>query len=162
MSGLFGVVSQKNCSDVLFYGTDYHSHLGTERGGMAVLGDRFYRSIHDITQGQFKSKFVNDYKEMKGDSGIGVISDRDDQPLLFTSRFGTFAIATAGLIDNVNELSEELLKRGESFVEMVNLGINSTELVAKLITQGDNLIDGIEKMFDRITRGVLPSLSRAA
>jgi amidophosphoribosyltransferase len=150
MSGLFGVVSQENCTDVLFYGTDYHSHLGTERGGMAVLGDRFYRSIHDISQGQFKSKFVNDYKEMKGNAGIGVISDRDDQPLLFTSKFGTFAIVMAGLIDNLNELAEELLNEGESFVEMSGSGINSTELVARLITQGDDLIDGIEKMFDRI------------
>jgi amidophosphoribosyltransferase len=150
MSGLFGVVSRENCADVLFYGTDYHSHLGTERGGMAVLGDKFYRSIHDISQGQFKSKFVNDYKEMKGNAGIGVISDRDDQPLLVTSRFGTFAIVMAGLIDNVNDLAENLLKEGESFVEMVDMGINATELVARLITQGDNLINGIERMFDRI------------
>jgi amidophosphoribosyltransferase len=150
MSGLFGVVSRENCADVLFYGTDYHSHLGTERGGIAVLGDKFYRSIHDISQGQFKSKFVNDYKEMKGNAGIGVISDRDDQPLLVTSRFGTFAIVMAGLIDNVNDLAENLLKEGESFVEMVDMGINATELVARLITQGDNLINGIERMFDRI------------
>jgi amidophosphoribosyltransferase len=150
MSGLFGVVSRKNCTDTLFYGTDYHSHLGTERGGMAVLGDRFYRSIHDISQGQFKSKFVNDYKEMKGNVGIGVISDRDDQPLLFASKFGTFAIVMAGLIDNLNELAGELLNEGETFVEVSSSGINSTELVARLITQGDNLIDGIQKMFDRI------------
>jgi len=150
MSGLFGVVSQGNCADVLFYGTDYHSHLGTERGGMAVLGDRFYRSIHDISQAQFKSKFVSDYKEMKGNAGIGVISDRDDQPLLFNSRFGTFAIVMAGLIDNLNELAEELLEQGESFVQVGDTGFSATELVAKLITQGSDLIDGIEKMFDRI------------
>ena len=150
MSGLFGVISQDNCADVLFYGTDYHSHLGTERGGMAVLGDRFYRSIHDISQAQFKSKFVSDYKEMKGNAGIGVISDRDDQPLLFNSRFGTFAIVMAGLIDNLNELSRELLEQGESFVQVGDTGFSATELVAKLITQGSDLIDGIEKMFDRV------------
>jgi len=150
MSGLFGVISQDNCADVLFYGTDYHSHLGTERGGMAVLGDRFYRSIHDISQAQFKSKFVSDYKEMKGNAGMGVISDRDDQPLLFNSRFGTFAIVMAGLIDNLNELSRELLEQGESFVQVGDTGFSATELVAKLITQGSDLIDGIEKMFDRV------------
>ena len=150
MSGLFGVISQDNCADVLFYGTDYHSHLGTERGGMAVLGDRFYRSIHDISQAQFKSKFVSDYKEMKGNAGIGVISDRDDQPLLFNSRFGTFAIVMAGLIDNLNELAGELLEQGESFVQVGDTGFSATELVAKLITQGSDLIDGIEKMFDRV------------
>jgi len=150
MSGLFGVISQDNCADVLFYGTDYHSHLGTERGGMAVLGDRFYRSIHDISQAQFKSKFVSDYKEMKGNAGIGVISDRDDQPLLFNSRFGTFAIVMAGLIDNLNEVAGELLEQGESFVQVGDTGFSATELVAKLITQGSDLIDGIEKMFDRV------------
>src|SRR4030065_217014 len=80
MSGIFGIVSAKNCSDILLYGTDYHSHMGTEYGGMTVLGDRFYRSIHDISKSQFKSKFVDDYKEMTGPLGIGVISDKDPQP----------------------------------------------------------------------------------
>jgi len=150
MSGLFGVVSRNNCADILFYGTDYHSHLGTERGGMAVLGDKFYRSIHDISQGQFKSKFVDDYKGMKGNSGIGAISDRDDQPLIFTSKFGAFAIVVSGLIENLTELTKELLSKGESFGQMIDVGINSTELVARLITQGSNLIDGIERVFERI------------
>ena len=117
---------------------------------MAVLGDRFYRSIHDISQGQFKSKFVNDYKEMKGELGIGVISDRDDQPLLLTSKFGTFAIAMSGLIENLSELTSALLSEGYSFGETTATGINATELVARLITQGDSLIDGIERVFQRI------------
>ena len=150
MSGIFGVLTKANCADTLFYGTDYHSHMGTEHGGITVLGQNFYRSIHDISQSQFKSKFVDEYKQMKGNMGIGVISDRDPQPLIVGSRFGTFAIVTAGLIDNVDSLSAELLEQGHSFGEMSSGGVNSVELVAKLINSGRNLIEGIEKMFDRI------------
>jgi amidophosphoribosyltransferase len=98
MSGVFGIVSKKNCADILLYGTDYHSHMGTQYGGMTVFGKQFYRSIHDISKSQFKSKFFEDHKEMKGNLGIGVISDRDPQPLIIGSKFGTFAIAAAGLV----------------------------------------------------------------
>ncbi len=150
MSGVFGVVSNKNCSDTLLYGTDYHSHMGTEYGGMAVFGKRFYRSIHDISKAQFKTKFFDDYKEMKGHLGIGVVSDRDPQPLIIGSRFGNFAIVVAGLIDNVNELGSELLQEGETFGEMSSGGINSVELIAKLITRGKTLPEGIEGIYNRI------------
>jgi len=150
MSGVFGIVSKKNCADLLLYGTDYHSHMGTEYGGMAVLGKRFYRSIHDISKSQFKSKFFDDYKTMKGPFGIGVISDRDPQPLIIGSRFGNFTIVTAGLIENVNELASELFRQGETFGEMSSGGINSVELVAKLITRGRTLLEGIESVYDRI------------
>ena len=151
MSGIFGIVSKKNCADTLLYGTDYHSHMGTEYGGMTVLGKQFYRSIHDITQSQFKSKFFDDYKKMKGHLGIGVISDRDPQPLIIGSKFGNFAIVIAGLIENVNELASELLREGETFGEMSSSGrINSVELVAKLITRGQNLLEGIEGVYNRI------------
>lgn len=150
MSGVFGVVSKDNCAATLFYGTDYHSHMGTEYGGIAVLGTRFYRAIHDISQSQFKSKFVDEYKEMQGRMGIGVISDRDPQPLIVGSRFGTFAIVTAGLIENLDTLGAELLQEGHSFGEMTSSGINSVELVAKLINTGKDLVDGIEKMQDKI------------
>ena len=150
MSGIFGVVSRDDCSSTLFYGTDYHSHMGTEYGGIVVLGNRFHRSIHDITQSQFKSKFVDEYKQMQGRMGIGVISDRDPQPLIVGSRFGTFAIVTAGLIENLEFLGAELLREGHSFGEMTGTGINSVELVAKLINGGSDLVDGIEKMFDKI------------
>ena len=88
MSGVFGIVSKKNCASDLLYGTDYHSHMGTEYGGMAVLGQRLHRAIHDISKSQFKSKFYDEYKGMEGRSGIGVISDRDPQPLIIASRFG--------------------------------------------------------------------------
>ncbi len=150
MSGIFGIVSNKNCADDLLYGTDYHSHMGTEYGGMAVFGKQFYRSIHDITKSQFKSKFYDDYKEMKGHMGIGVISDRDPQPLIIGSKFGNFAIVVAGLIENVNELGSELLKEGETFGEMSSGGINSVELIAKLITRGRTIPEGIEGVYERI------------
>ena len=150
MSGIFGIVSKKNCADRLLYGIDYHSHMGTEYGGMAVMGRQFHRSIHDISKSQFKSKFYDDYKTMKGPLGIGVISDRDPQPLIIGSRFGNFAIVVAGLIENVNELGSELLKDGETFGEMSNRGINSVELIAKLITRGPTLLEGIEGVYDRI------------
>jgi amidophosphoribosyltransferase len=150
MSGLFGVVSKEDCAQLLFYGTDYHSHMGTEYGGITVLGNRFHRSIHDITQSQFKSKFVDEYKQMQGRMGIGVISDRDPQPLIVGSRFGTFAIVTAGLIENLEALGSELLQEGHSFGEMTGTGFNSVELVAKLINGGTDLVNGVEKMFDKI------------
>jgi len=150
MSGIFGIVSKKNCADRLLYGTDYHSHMGTEYGGMAVMGRQFHRSIHDISKSQFKSKFYDDYKTMKGPLGIGVISDRDPQPLIIGSRFGNFAIVVAGLIENVNELGSELLKDGETFGEMSSRGINSVELIAKLITRSRTLLEGIEGVYDRI------------
>jgi amidophosphoribosyltransferase len=124
--------------------------MGTEYGGMAVMGRQFHRSIHDISKSQFKSKFYDDYKTMKGPMGIGVISDRDPQPLIIGSRFGNFAIVVAGLIENVNELGSELLKEGETFGEMSSGGINSVELIAKLITRGRTILEGIEGVYDRI------------
>jgi amidophosphoribosyltransferase len=150
MSGIFGIVSKRNCADILLYGTDYHSHMGTQYGGMVVLGKQFHRSIHDITKSQFKSKFFDDYKEMKGNLGIGVISDRDPQPLIIGSKFGTFAIVVAGLVENVDDLASKLFKDGESFGEMSSGGINSVELMAKLITRGRTLTEGIEEVYDRI------------
>ncbi|MBP1717424.1 MAG: amidophosphoribosyltransferase [Deltaproteobacteria bacterium] len=150
MSGIFGVISKGNCASTLFYGTDYHSHMGTEYGGMVIWGERLFRAIHDISQSQFKSKFVEDYRQMSGNMGIGVVSDRDPQPLIVGSRFGTFAIVSAGLIDNLDSLSAELLKEGHSFGEMSSRGVNSVELVAKLINKREDVIEGIEYLFDQI------------
>jgi len=150
MSGFFGVVSENECTESLFYGTDYHSHLGTEYGGMAVFGQDFIRQIHNISQGQFKSKFFEDYKKMKGKMGIGVISDSDEQPIYLNSKFGPFCIVTAGLIENKDALAAELLRNGISFSEVNKGSVNSTELIAKLINLGSNIIDGIEKMFNVI------------
>lgn len=152
MSGIFGAVTKKsNCAEDIFYGTDYHSHLGTEYGGMAVLGKAFYRRIHDISQGQFKSKFYDEYKNIQGTKGIGVISSKDEQPIYLNSKFGPFAICTNGLIENEKELVKELHKDGISFSEVSEDVVNTTELVAKLISMGDNIIDGIEKVFKKIS-----------
>jgi amidophosphoribosyltransferase len=124
--------------------------MGTEYGGMVVWGERLFRAIHDISQSQFKSKFVEDYRQMTGNMGIGVVSDRDPQPLIVGSRFGTFAIVSAGLIDNLDTLSAELMKEGHSFGEMSSGGVNSVELVAKLINKREDVIEGIEYLFDQI------------
>jgi len=150
MSGIFGVSSKSNCAQTLFYGTDYHTHLGTEYGGMAVLADDFSRQIHNISQGQFKAKFYEDYKHMQGTRGIGVISDSDEQPIYLNSRFGPFCIVTVGLIENKEDLVQDLLDEGVSFTEMTKGTVNSTELIAKLINRGESIVDGIERMFETI------------
>jgi amidophosphoribosyltransferase len=150
MSGIFGVVSRKDCGTDLFYGTDYHSHLGTQYAGLAVWGKELTRKIHDIKDSQFKAKFFDDYKNMPGNKGIGVISPKDEQPIYVNSKFGPFAIVTNGFIDNAEELVSELYKKGESFSEVSNGRVNFTELVSKLIIKGKNIIDGIEYMFSKI------------
>ncbi|MRR15082.1 MAG: amidophosphoribosyltransferase [Deltaproteobacteria bacterium] len=147
MGGLFGVVTQGSCVQTLFYGTDYHSHLGTENGGMAVYGAKgFYNTIHGISQAQFKSRFVDDYKKMEGYAGIGSIDDESPQPLIFRSKFGVYAVAATGLITNKNELVGELLNEGASFTEMAGGGVNNAEIVALLINRGDNIVEGIASM----------------
>ena len=150
MSGIFGVVSKGDCSQDLFYGTDYHSHLGTQFAGLAVWGKELMRKIHDIKGSQFKAKFHEDYIKMKGNRGIGVISLRDEQPICVNSKFGPFALVTNGFIDNADALAKELYKKGLSFSEVADGQINLTELVAKLIIQGKSIIDGIEYMFSKI------------
>ncbi len=151
MSGLFGVVSKTDCSDVLFYGTDYHSHLGTQFGGLAVYGEDFVRQIHNIGQSQFKSKFHDDRARLRGTKGIGVISALDEQPIYIRSRFGPFCIATDGFIDNARALADDYLAAGGSFSEFGAGGnVNLTELVAKLITRGSSIADGIDRMFESI------------
>ena len=150
MSGIFGVVSKESSSETLFYGTDYHSHLGTEYGGIAVLGDGFTRQIHTLSQSQFKSKFYDDYERIVGNKGIGVISDFDEQPIYLNSRFGPFCIATSGFVENAEQLAQELLSKKVSFSEVSERAVNTPELIAKLINQGNDLVDGIEKMFEAI------------
>jgi len=153
MSGLFGVVSKNNCISSLYYGTDYHSHLGTEFGGIAFINSKNkipIKKIHDIANSQFKSKFYEGSNQIKSKLGIGVISDKDPQPLSFDSKFGFFAICCAGLVNNKDELSKSLIKKGISFSEIERGDINTTELIANLINQGDDIIDGIEKMQDKI------------
>jgi len=151
MSGVFGVTSKKDCTEDLFYGIDYQTHLGTEYGGIAVLRDgRIYRQIHNISQSQFKSKFYEDYKKLGGKYGIGVISDSDPQPMFIISKFGSFAICVTGLIENTKELIAELHKKGCSFSETEDGSANTIEVIAKLISMGDDLVSGIEYMFSKI------------
>jgi amidophosphoribosyltransferase len=152
MSGLFGIISNDNCISNLYYGTDYHSHLGTEYGGIAFIDENGIpiKKIHDIKNSQFKSKFYEGSEIIQSTSGIGVISDKDPQPLSFESKFGPFAICCAGLVTNKDELAQILIKKGISFSELDRGEINTTELVAHLINQGSNIIDGIEKMYDEV------------
>jgi amidophosphoribosyltransferase len=151
MGGLFGVFSDSDCLEDLFYGTDYHSHLGTSRGGLAVKNSRGYqRFIKDITTAQFRSKFEKDIKKMHGNKGIGVISDYDDQPLIINSHLGVFAIVTVGKINNLEDLAQEALKNGAHFSEMHGGEINPTEMVATIISQGATFDDGIKKVQDMV------------
>ena len=155
MGGLFGIVSTHQCSKVLFYGTDYHSHLGTENGGLAIWGERgFFNTIHSISQAQFKSKFAGDYKQMNGTMGIGSIDNDAPQPLIIRSRFGTFAIAATGLITNKDDLTRELLSAGVTFNEMTGGGVNTVELIARLINKGTSLVDGITRVQNLIEGSV--------
>ncbi len=145
MGGFFGVASKKDCTTDLFFGTDYHSHLGTVRGGLATKNDNgFCRYIHDITNTQFRSKFENDIARMSGNMGIGVISDTDDQPLIISSHLGNYAIVTVGVIQNLKYLANKAFcDRRAHFTEMSGGELNPTELVATLINQGDSFTEGL-------------------
>lgn len=146
MGGIFGVISKKNCVLDLFFGIDYHSHLGTKRGGMVVYGkDGFNRAIHNIENSPFRTKFERDVNEMEGNSGIGCISDNEPQPLIVRSHLGNFAITTVGLISNTDELLKMAYKKGNPhFLEQSGGNINQTELVASIINQEDDIVKGIQ------------------
>ncbi len=146
MGGFFASCLKEDCVFDLFFGTDYHSHLGTRRAGMAVYGkDGFNRAIHNIENSPFRTKFDKDVEEMEGNMGIGAISDYEPQPLIVRSHHGTFAIVTVGRINNMDALVDVLLKRpGNQFLEMSGGDINATELVAALINEEDNIVDGIQ------------------
>ncbi|MDY3795487.1 MAG: amidophosphoribosyltransferase [Agathobacter sp.] len=151
MGGFFGVAAKENCIFDLFFGTDYHSHLGTRRAGMAVYGENgFCKSIHNIEGTPFRTKFDHELDQLDGYMGIGCISDFEAQPILVRSHHGTYAITTVSKINNANELVEEILGDKVHFFEMSNGEVNATELVAALINQKDNLIDGIRYALDVI------------
>lgn len=152
MGGFFGVVSKKSCTADLFYGTDYHSHLGTMRGGLAIKNKKgIHRVIHDITNSQFRSKFENDISDMDGWIGIGVISDYEDQPLIIGSHLGKYSIVTVGVIKNIDELVRNVFStRAGHFSEMTGAEINPTEVVAMLINQEESFIDGLVRAQDEI------------
>ena len=150
--GFFGVAASQDCTFDPFFGVDYHSHLGTRRGGMAVYGEGgFNRSIHNIENAPFRTKFDKDMQEMKGFYGIGCISDYEPQPLIVRSHHGTYALTTVSKINNVDELTRLLFESGHShFLEMSGGDINATELVAALINQKENLIEGISYALDAV------------
>ena len=152
MGGFFGVASKKDCVSDLFYGTDYHSHLGTKRGGLATLnGGSFTRFIHDITNAQFRSKFEVDITKMKGCTGIGIISDYEDQPLIIGSHLGSYSIVTVGVIQNAADIIEKAFSKGGiHFSEMSGDEINPTELVATLIDQEESFEAGIKNAQEQI------------
>ncbi|MBR2219727.1 MAG: amidophosphoribosyltransferase, partial [Phascolarctobacterium sp.] len=146
MGGFFGAFSSTNCKYDVFFGTDYHSHLGTKIGGLVFYEKDagYQRQIHSIENTPFRSKFENDLETMNGTVGIGCISDTDPQPLLVRSHLGLLAITTVGIINNAEELVDKLfIQKGHQFMLMSSGKVNSTELVAKLINQCDNIVDGI-------------------
>lgn len=153
MGGFFGTTSVKPCVSDLFYGTDYNSHLGTRRGGMAVYdekGKRFSRSIHNLESSYFRTKFEGDIDKFKGNSGIGVISDTDAQPIMINSHLGRYAIVTVAKINNIDELEKELLLGSQHFAELSSGNTNQTELVAMLINQKKSFKEGIENVYKNI------------
>jgi len=152
LGGFFGVVSEKDCVADLYYGTDYHSHLGTWRGGMVVKNkDQFKRSIHDITNTQFRSKFEDDLSKFNGHLGIGVINDTEAQPLIIRSHHGNYALVTVGRVINAEKLIDESFTRGAiHFSEISGARINSGELVATLINREDTIEDGIELALESV------------
>lgn len=152
MGGIFGVVSKEDCVKDVFFGTDYHSHLGTSRAGMAFWeGNGFIRSIHNIENAHFRTKFEDDLNEMKGNMGIGCISDMEPQPLTVRSHLGHYAIATVGRINNIDEIVKRFFKENNThFLEMSQGKINPTELVTSLIDKEDTFEDGIKKVHQSI------------
>lgn len=151
MGGFFGVASHKECAADLFYGIDYHSHLGAKRAGMATMeGENFFRSIHNIENTYFRTKFSDSLPKFKGTHGIGVISDTDAQPIVVNSHLGRFAIVTVGKINNLTELEAECLSLNQQFTELSSGSTNPTELVALLITQGKDFVDGIQNVYRKV------------
>lgn len=152
MGGFFGTISKQKCVNDLFYGTDYNSHMGTKKGGLATydpdLG--FMRSIHNLQNAYFRSKFEDELDKFKGNAGIGVISDTDAQPLVINSHLGRFAIVTVAKVQNLSELETDMLSRNMHLAELSSGVTNQTELIALLIIQGKDYVDGIENVFRNI------------
>ena len=152
MGGMFGVVSRKDCVTDLFFGIDYHSHLGTKKGGIAVYGKNgFNRAIHNISNSPFRTKFENDIKEMSGKMGIGCISDNEPQPLLINCRLVSYAIVSVGRVANMEELIQDAFDNGHThFLEMSGGEVNQTELIAAMINQKDTYVDGIINVLRKV------------
>ncbi|MBQ2705269.1 MAG: amidophosphoribosyltransferase [Agathobacter sp.] len=152
MGGFFAVAAKESCVLDLFYGTDYHSHLGTRRAGMAVYGKKgFDRAIHNIQNSPFRTKFEKDAEELQGNIGIGCISDFEPQPLLVHSHLGSFAITTVGKIANADELVQDCYNSGKThFLEMSGGSINQTEVAAAVINQKDSILEGLKYLQEKV------------
>ena len=153
MGGFFGAAAEHNCISDVFFGTDYHSHLGTRRGGMTAYSPEkgFQRSIHSIENSPFRTKFESDVDAMEGNLCIGSISDTDPQPILLKSRLGTYAVCNIGIINNAEELCNELLSNSSASFEAMSSGkVNSSTLIGGLIAQRDNIVDGIKYAQEKI------------
>lgn len=152
MSGFFGAISKQDCVYDVYYGTDYHSHLGTKRAGMVFFNEEegFRRSIHSLENGYFRSKFESDLEKFNGNSGLGIISDTDPQPILFNSHMGRFAITTVCRMVNMAELEKYFLDKRSHFTENFQGNVNPTEVVANLICEEDNFVSGIERVFEQV------------
>ncbi|MCD7938063.1 MAG: amidophosphoribosyltransferase [Tannerellaceae bacterium] len=151
MGGFFGTISKSACATDLFYGTDYNSHLGTRRGGMATNDEGvFKRSIHNLENSYFRTRFESQLDKFTGNSGIGVISDTDPQPIFVHSHLGKYAIVTVAKVNNLVTLEKELLEQGCHFTELSSGSINQTELIALLISQGKDFVEGIENVYNKV------------
>jgi amidophosphoribosyltransferase len=153
MGGFFGTVSKASCVTDLFYGTDYNSHLGTKRGGLATYDaeeSMFARSIHNLESTYFRTKFEDELDKFKGNVGIGIISDTDPQPIIINSHLGRFAIVTVAKIVNLEEIEAELLSKNMHFAELSSGNTNQTELISLLIIQGKTFVEGIENVYRRV------------
>ena len=152
MGGFFGTISTRPVITDLFYGTDYNSHLGTKRGGLATFSEEkgFFRSIHNLESNYFRSRFEKELTRFEGNSGIGVISDTDPQPIMVNSHLGKMAVVTVGKVNNIDELTRELLDSGDHFSEMSSGKTNPTELITLLIARGKTFVDGIQNVYDKV------------
>ena len=152
MGGFFGTISKRDCVNDLFYGTDYNSHLGTKRAGLATYDEQsgFHRSIHSLERQYFRSRFEDELDSFHGHQGIGVISDTDPQPIIVNSHLGRYAVVTVAKINNLREIADELLKARMHFSEMSANNINQTELVALLINMGNTFVEGINRVYQKI------------
>lgn len=152
MSGFFGTISKTDCVSTVFYGTDYHSHLGTKRAGLAYFNpdDGFQRAIHSLEDGYFRTKFESDLVGFRGNAGIGVISDTEAQPIVVNSHLGRFAISTVSKVANATELETDFLKKHRTFSETSQGSVNPTELIAMLIADGEDFTSGIENVFRQV------------
>jgi amidophosphoribosyltransferase len=152
MSGFFGCISKNNCIGEVFYGTDYHSHLGTKRAGLTFFDKEkgFQRAIHSLENGYFRNKFEGDIKDWEGNIGLGVISDTEAQPIVVNSHLGKFAVATVSKIANIDEIEKYFLDKNQHFSETSQGGVNATELVAMLICEGKDFKEGIQNVYDKV------------